>query len=71
MTWRAIFRYNGRVEGGPKEIIREFPDHRPEDKDIELMEKEALRINGSIFINGWTVEWVEPLLEDEGEDDVT
>lgn len=70
MSWRVELRYNGRISG--KQILTrevESEDMRDADSAVHDMTAEATRLNGAIFVTGWTVDWVNPPLIDDGEED--
>lgn len=68
MSWRITLKFNGRL-CGPREIVRDGFEDRPTDADIDAITLEATREEGRIFVVYWSVEWIDPPLEDNGPPD--
>lgn len=57
--WHVQLFYNGRVEGGSC-TVEGFCDRADDPHEtVGVLQREALRRNGAIFVNGWTVNWRE------------
>lgn len=69
--WRVVLTYNGRTEGSGKTLSRDI-ETEDFDKAHEVvleLQLDAARINGAIFVCGYSVTYFDPAPAQETDDD--